>query len=61
MPTRWAGSVQSEVEVYVTVRRIRQYYETTDIEVLIRTVKSETPPGGVGRMIPTEAKAIFTS
>jgi hypothetical protein len=28
---------------------------------LFRTVKSETPPGGVWRMMPTEAKEIFTS
>lgn len=47
MPTGWAGGVQFEVEADVTVGKTRKYNKTTDNGVLFRTVKSETPPGGV--------------
>lgn len=43
----WAGRIQFEVETDVTVGKIRKYNETIDNEVLFRTVKSETPRGGV--------------
>ena len=43
----WAGGIQFEAEADVTLGRIRKYNETTDNEVLFRTVKSETPPGEV--------------
>jgi len=48
-------------QMWLLVRTENITRQPTMKSFLFRNVKFETPPGGVWRMIPTEAKAIFTS